>query len=551
MTPAKFQREELGPVAMALAPLALWVMLWLGIGGEPAWIVNQAWPMGQSVRGILALSPVVAGVLAVGVLLVKLKSQRQQRFLFLNPLGLAFVYGLVGIASLALSPDKPVALYWTAVYVSVPLVLWAVVWGADPLGNLVRIINFTWLVIVLGTVVLFSIGLLYMDLESKIGSPSALLRCEPIGHWFSVTFGNLRSTGVGRYAAITGIIAFGALWQGRYRWAWVLILLGAFILLMTTSARTAMIGFVPAIVLMALLHSRKKAVIAGLLSIIALLLINLTTDLDQNFLGECFLKGKQVPEVSRVIRSLIAPTQEQAAVEQPKGAGAQVQEQALVQQPEDAGAQVREQPAVEQRDTARVQLGETSQSPELLISDFLMREEPPYTQPVSAKVVKEAASSIVRVRDQLPVNRPVNPGLFSGRSSIWQQGWSFIKQSPVLGFGFHADRLLMDTQMHNAYLHAGIQTGIIGTLFFAGALVSGWLVLYKVVRHLAQLPDPHRQIVTQTAGLLTFLSVRSLAESSGAFFGVDWILLVTVLLYLGVVAHSLPQLDNSLPASQI
>ena len=35
-------------------------------------------------------------------------------------------------------------------------------------------------------------------------------------------------------------------------------------------------------------------------------------------------------------------------------------------------------------------------------------------------------------------------------------------------------------------------------------------------------------------GVLAFFSVRSLFESSGAFFGVDWLLLAPLFVYLGL-----------------
>ena len=59
------------------------------------------------------------------------------------------MYGLVGLAASFLSPDGSVALYWAAVYVSVPLVLWGIVWGREGLAAVHRIINLNWLIILL------------------------------------------------------------------------------------------------------------------------------------------------------------------------------------------------------------------------------------------------------------------------------------------------------------------------------------------------------------------------------------------------------------------
>ena len=123
----------------------------------------------------------------------------------------------------------------------------------------------------------------------------------------------------------------------------------------------------------------------------------------------------------------------------------------------------------------------------------------------------------------------------SGRTLIWAAAWEFIKQSPILGYGFLADRLVLGTHIHNAFMHAMIQTGIVGTVPFVGALLYGWMLVLRAVRRLNQLPEPHKILVIQTAGILMFLSVRGIPESTGAFFSIDWLLLAPLLLYVQIV----------------
>jgi O-antigen ligase len=123
----------------------------------------------------------------------------------------------------------------------------------------------------------------------------------------------------------------------------------------------------------------------------------------------------------------------------------------------------------------------------------------------------------------------------SGRKSVWAEGVKLFKESPVLGYGFHADRLLLGTHMHNALLHALIQTGVIGSVPFMAALIWAWVLQIKALRNRPQLPAVHRHLVIQVAGVLAFLSLRAVTESTGAFFGVDWLLLAPLLLYLQVV----------------
>ena len=121
-------------------------------------------------------------------------------------------------------------------------------------------------------------------------------------------------------------------------------------------------------------------------------------------------------------------------------------------------------------------------------------------------------------------------------TQIWKVGWQFIEQSPVIGYGFHADRLVLGTHMHNATLHALIQTGFLGTIPFVGAVLWAWFLLIKALRNINNRFSPARKILlVQVAGILVFLSVRSLPESTGAFFGIDWLLLAPLLLYLRLV----------------
>ena len=129
----------------------------------------------------------------------------------------------------------------------------------------------------------------------------------------------------------------------------------------------------------------------------------------------------------------------------------------------------------------------------------------------------------------------------SGRTLVWAKGLRLFKESPYLGFGFHADRLLLGTHMHNAFLHALLQTGLLGTIPFVAAILLAWGLLIRALLRRSALPLPHQHLVIQTAGVLAFLTVRSIPESTGAFFGVDWLLLAPLLLYLQLLNQHLPK----------
>ena len=120
-----------------------------------------------------------------------------------------------------------------------------------------------------------------------------------------------------------------------------------------------------------------------------------------------------------------------------------------------------------------------------------------------------------------------------------------MKQSPFLGYGFHADRLVLGTHMHNAILHSLLQTGFIGALAFIGTFVYGAVLLFRLLKNLSYLPPVHKQMVVQTAGIMVLLSIRSVWESTGAFFGVDWLILAPLLLYLQILDSTRPQMERT------
>ena len=142
-----------------------------------------------------------------------------------------------------------------------------------------------------------------------------------------------------------------------------------------------------------------------------------------------------------------------------------------------------------------------------------------------------------------PLQEPANPNKaathsffeFTGRTTVWSSGMELFRSSPIIGNGFHADRLVLDTHMHNGFVHSLVQTGILGTIAYLGAGLYGWVLLYRVSRHLVGLSLAHKHLVIQSGAVLAFLTMRAFPESTAAFFGVDWLLLAPVLIYLYLV----------------
>ncbi len=119
----------------------------------------------------------------------------------------------------------------------------------------------------------------------------------------------------------------------------------------------------------------------------------------------------------------------------------------------------------------------------------------------------------------------------SGRTvGVWPQVAKLFLKSPLIGWGFHADRIFLEGQhAHNAILHVLIQTGIIGIIPFISAFILAWILLFKLLKNSSLTEKP---FLIATAGILAFFIIRGITESTGAFFGMDLILLAPLIAYI-------------------
>ena len=545
-----------------VAPLALWGALWFSLqSGDFSTLSSSTFLRG----GSRSLLPLGAALVATVIIWSGVARHRSQSLLFLGPLGLTAIYGLVGVVASFQSPRFSVAIYWSLAYLAVPLVLWGAVWGTDSLSRIQRIINFNWLIISLGVAGLVAVALLYLDLGPRILDPAALSKCQSIGQWQNFTATTLRSTGVGRYAAVAGILAVSLLWRRGWRISGGLILFGSVALLMTSGARTSLAGFGVAAILVTLLYGGKRAVAGGVVAAGLLLPLALVTGFHENLVNYCiYATGAPAAPVKPVVEqqattpqdaaagnsqlvtqspapiSTEAPTSTPGSAEAPTSTPGSAE--ALTSTPGLAEAPT-STPGLAEAPTSTPGLAEAPTStPGTAPAQSPTALPPPTSLPAPTEVStsEQLAAATPRQEEVLakaPAFAPFPADFFtmSGRTQVWAQGWELFKDSPLLGYGFHADRLVLRRHLHNSYVHALVQTGLFGTLPFIAAILLGWLLLARSLLRLDRLPAVHKHLVIQTAGLMAFLTIRSIPESTGAFFGVDWLLLAPLLLYLQLV----------------
>lgn len=123
----------------------------------------------------------------------------------------------------------------------------------------------------------------------------------------------------------------------------------------------------------------------------------------------------------------------------------------------------------------------------------------------------------------------------TGRTVTWNLGWEEVKESPIFGWGFQADRFLLGQHAHNAYLYALMTSGFVGATAFVGGLIWVWVIFLRVLRRRTADRLGQKVFLIQVGGILAFFTVRSIPEVSGAMFGIDLMLMVPVMAYLGIL----------------
>ena len=129
----------------------------------------------------------------------------------------------------------------------------------------------------------------------------------------------------------------------------------------------------------------------------------------------------------------------------------------------------------------------------------------------------------------------------SGRTRDWAVAWAKISESPLWGWGPQADRSLLHAHVHNSYLYAWLSAGLFGCLSFAAGLLWSWMLLLRSIRDRGAEVSSQRTTLVQVGCLLAFFTVRGVPEVSGAMFGVDLLLLLPAIGWLGALHAPIPR----------
>jgi O-antigen ligase len=136
----------------------------------------------------------------------------------------------------------------------------------------------------------------------------------------------------------------------------------------------------------------------------------------------------------------------------------------------------------------------------------------------------------------------------TGREYTWQKGIKMVGQSPLFGWGFHSDRLLLNSEhMHNSYLHAAIHAGILGSLLFAAGIISVWVLMFRsgLLRQIKSYQGADKPFLLESVLLVGYFTARSLFESTAAFYGVDLLVFLPAVAYIFVWVAGNPDFQEN------
>ena len=259
------------------------------------------WTAFNNLRSLL---PFAAGIIAFVVVVIRISKKRATGWELASPLGFIFMYGVVGLVAAVVSPDINTALWWSGLYLMVPIVLWGISGNAEAEETIKNILNITWIVITLFALVLVVIASYYLDFDSVVRNPSLLAECKS-GNWYDLTSGSLRDTGVGRYAAIAALISLSLMFRKRLWILGLMIFVLTSALLLFTGARGAIAGFFVASPLMLLLYLGRKAIWMGIPLLVAGLILLWVTGLHNVFYERCILSAQSGFWPVRVVEGLV------------------------------------------------------------------------------------------------------------------------------------------------------------------------------------------------------------------------------------------------------
>ena len=251
-----------------LAPwCVVWIALWFSINTGP-WTLKHT---PESLLGWLhAIRATFPLLIAAGCAAYALSKQSAVARAYPGPLKLWLAYGLVGLLACIMSPSPVDAGYWALAYLAGFGVIALVARSPDPLAACLTFNKLTWIITTafLLTLVILARDTLVQGSGWDMTGYGVVTRTGQVAGMVMS-----RSSGMARFAAVPGIVAFTLLWEakGLRKLLWALPFAGSAFLIYIMQSRGAIVGFAGSLVFVVSFLSRRTRAI-GIVAIVILLL---------------------------------------------------------------------------------------------------------------------------------------------------------------------------------------------------------------------------------------------------------------------------------------
>ena len=126
----------------------------------------------------------------------------------------------------------------------------------------------------------------------------------------------------------------------------------------------------------------------------------------------------------------------------------------------------------------------------------------------------------------------------TGRTRLYEDGLAAFWDAPLLGRGQIADRLIIGGHVHNSYLQALMNAGILGGIPYVASWIAGWVLFFRLQKRRNLLRPEDRLALLEAGTVMMFFTVRSVPETTTASFAVDLLVMAAIYVYLEALAVS-------------
>ena len=124
----------------------------------------------------------------------------------------------------------------------------------------------------------------------------------------------------------------------------------------------------------------------------------------------------------------------------------------------------------------------------------------------------------------------------TGRTRAYANGMASFEEAPLFGRGQWADRLVINEHVHNSYLQALMNAGIVGGIPYFASWGAGWLLFFRLQKRRARLSEEDQLCLLEAGTVMMFFTVRAIPETTTASYAVDLLVMVAVYVYLEALA---------------